>query len=75
MLVVKDDSDVPDNVLFGITSGSCWYVVESEHPVSVRLSLSPCVPPPQVILNGTPICFSFSVFKPLGMISSNPFIT
>ena len=36
----------------------------------IRFSLNPCVPPPQEILNGTPICFSLSVFNALGMTSS-----
>ena len=36
---------------------------------NVKLSLSPWVPPPQDMLNGTPSCFSFSAFNPLGIIS------
>ena len=31
--------------------------------LDTKLSLSPCVPPPIEILNGTPNCFSFSVFN------------
>ena len=78
MFVVNADNEVPDKVLLGITSGSCWYVnpvKDVGQSASVKLSLNPCVPPPQDILNGTPNCFSFSVFNALGIISSNPLIT
>jgi hypothetical protein len=60
---------VPLKSFVGKDSGSWIYVV----PVvdeNVKFSLKPCVPPPQEILNGTPTCFSLSVFKPLGIISS-----
>jgi hypothetical protein len=38
--------------------------------LKIKLSCSPWVPPPIDILNGTPICLSFKVSNPLGIISS-----
>ena len=73
MFVDKPDNEVPLKMLFGKFSGSCWYVNPvsvNGVPVKVKFSCNPCVPPPQDMLNGTPICLSFSVFNPLGIISS-----
>ena len=74
--VVKPDKLVPDKVWFGISSGS-WIYGPSRfvHPLNAKLSLNPCVPPPIEILNGTPNCFSFSVFNSCGIISSKSAIS
>jgi hypothetical protein len=62
---------VADKILFGNNSGSCWYgpygkVLEEK----IKWSCNPWVPPPNEMLKGTPICFSFSVLSSLGIISS-----
>ena len=71
MSVDKPERLVPDNVWFGINSGSWIYGPSNcEQPEKIKLSLNPKDPPPQDMLNGTPTCFSFKVFNSLGIISS-----
>ena len=43
---------------------------QSAHSLKIKLSWRPWLPPPQEMLKGTPICFSFSQFNSRGIISS-----